>query len=117
MKIAYIIPSLTNQGPIIVVNSLVKYLKDKVEQIDVYYFDQGLGMRFDCTTHHIIENQQFDFDMYDIIHSHMLRPDRYVIKWKHLMHKPKIITTLHQDTYVTFSFQYNKLFATLAAIY
>ena len=117
MKIAYIVPSLTNQGPIIVVHSLVKYLKDKVEQIDVYYFDQGLGMQFDCATHHIDENQQFDFDKYDIIHSHMLRPDRYVIKWKYLMHKPKIITTLHQDTFVTFSFQYNKLFATLAAMY
>ena len=117
MKIAYIIPSLINQGPIIVVHSLVKYLKDKVEQIDVYYFDSFSGMQFDCQTIQIKENQIFNFDSYDIIHSHCLRPDRYVIKWKHLMHKSKIITTLHQDTFITFSFQYNRLFASLATSY
>src|ERR1035437_5684782 len=117
MKIAYILPSLVNQGPIIVVHSLVKYLKDKVELIDVYYFDSGSAMQFDCLTHQITEKQTFDFGLYDIIHSHCFRPDRYVIKWKHLIHKSKIITTLHQDTFATFSFQYNKIFAKLAAIY
>lgn len=117
MKIAYIIPSLINQGPIIVVHSLVKYLKDKVEFIDVYYFDSKLGMQFDCPTYQINEKQTFDFDSYDIIHSHCLRPDRYVIKWKHLIKKSKIISTLHQDTYITFSFQYNKIIAKLATIY
>jgi len=117
MKIAYIIPSLINQGPIIVVHSLVKYLKDKVEQIDVYYFDDKIGMQFDCSVHQINEKQTFDFDSYDIIHSHCLRPDRYVVRWKHLIQKTKIITTLHQDTFVTFSFQYNKLFASLATSY
>ena len=117
MKIAYIVPSLVNQGPIVVVNLLVKYLKNYVEQIDVYYFDDKLGMQFDCPTYLIKEEQRIDFDSYDVIHSHCLRPDRYVIKWKDSIYKAKIITTLHQDTFVTFRFQYNKITSSLYSLY
>ena len=38
MKIAYILPSLVNKGPIVVVNNIIRYLKEHVEQIDVYFF-------------------------------------------------------------------------------
>ena len=42
MRIAYILPSLVNTGPIIVVNNVVKNLIDKVDLIDIYYFDDTL---------------------------------------------------------------------------
>lgn len=42
MRIAYILPSLVNTGPIIVVNNVVKNLIDKVDLIDIYYFDEVL---------------------------------------------------------------------------
>lgn len=107
MKIAFILPSLINQGPIVVVNNIVKYLKSYVDQIDVYYFDETLAMRFDCPVYRIRMNQAIDFDKYDIIHSHCLRPDKYVIKWRKKIKKAKIVTTLHQDTFYTFRYQYN----------
>ena len=107
MKIAFILPSLINKGPIVVVNNVVKYLKSYVEQIDVYYFDATPAMDFDCPVYKIRMNQAIDFDKYDIIHSHCLRPDKYVIKWRKKIKNAKIITTLHQDTFRSFQYQYN----------
>ena len=117
MKIAFILPSLINKGPIVVVNNVVKYLKSYVEQIDVYYFDATPAMDFDCPVYKIRMNQAIDFDKYDIIHSHCLRPDKYVIKWRKKIKNAKIITTLHQDTFRSFQYQYNIALAYLFTRY
>lgn len=117
MKIAFILPSLINKGPIVVVNNLVKYLKLYVEQIDVYYFDDTPAMEFDCPVYRIRMNQAIDFDRYDIIHSHCLRPDKYVIKWKKKIKNAKIISTLHQDTFCCLQYQYNTVLAYLFTRY
>lgn len=109
MKIAYILPSLRNQGPIIVVKSLSDYLVQHGCEVDIYYFDDFPGMPFSCATRRIRMNEPIDFDKYDIIHSHCLRPDKYVVKWKNSIHHSKVISTLHQDTYRSFRYQYNPL--------
>ena len=67
MKIAYILPSLRNQGPIIVVKSLSDYLVQHGCEVDVYYFDNLPGLRFNCATRHLEMNELIDFDNYDII--------------------------------------------------
>lgn len=107
MKIAYILPSLKNQGPVIVVKSLSDYLVCHGCDVDIYYFDDLLGMQFECMTHHISMHEPIDFDKYDIIHSHCLRPDKYIVKWKKSIHHSIVISTLHQDTYRSFRYQYN----------
>lgn len=117
MRIAYILPSLTNTGPIIVVNNLVSVLKKWGCIIDVYYFDELPSMDFACPTIRISMNTYIDFNKYDIIHSHCLRPDKYVIKWKNKTHKSKFISTIHQDTYCSFRFQYNRFLSYLLTKY
>lgn len=119
MNIAYIIPSLVNQGPIVVVNSLVNQLSKRGFGIDVYYFDElDSAMTFACPTHKISMNTPINFDDYDIIHSHCFRPDRYVCKWKYRIKRAKIVSTLHQDTYQSFYFQFNnKILSTLLTWY
>ncbi len=117
MKIAYILPALINQGPIIVVKSLSDYLVCHGCEVDIYYFDDLLGMQFKCMTHHISMDEPIDFDRYDIIHSHCLRSDRYIVKWKKSIHRSKIISTLHQDTYRSFRYQYNSLLSNLFTWY
>lgn len=117
MKIAYILPSLRNQGPIIVVKSLSDYLVQHGCEVDIYYFDDYPGMPFSCATRRIRMNEPIDFDKYDIIHSHCLRPDKYVVKWKNSIHHSKVISTLHQDTYRSFSYQYNFLLSKLFTWY
>jgi hypothetical protein len=108
MKIAYILPSLINTGPIVVVHNVVKYLKDNVELIDVYYFDDSSSiLSFDCNVKKIKKSEPICFDKYDIIHSHTLSADIYVYNWRKKIQKAKIISTIHQDTFKSFSMQYN----------
>ena len=43
-----------------------------------------------------------DFEQYDIIHSHCLRPDMYIARWKKKINRAKLVSTLHQDLIVVF---------------
>lgn len=97
MKIAFIIPSLANKGPVVMVDIIIRHLQKEVEQIDVFYFDDKFGVDFTCPTYRIDFNTPIDFDKYDIIHSHMYRPDKYVCKWKDYITKAKLVSTIHQD--------------------
>lgn len=118
MKIAYILPSLRNQGPIVVAKKLTNCLVGMGHIVEVYYFDECPStMEFKASTIRISMNKPIDFDKYDIIHSHCMRPDIYVAKWKKHIHKAKILSTLHQDTYQSFRYQYNALFAYLFTEY
>ncbi|WP_458409356.1 glycosyltransferase family 4 protein [Bacteroides congonensis] len=108
MKIAYILPSLRNQGPVIVVKNIVDYLLEWGVEIDVFYFDDfPSAMYFNCPVKKISMKTCIDFEQYDIVHSHCLRPDIYVAKWKKKLNRAKLVSTLHQDTYRTFRYQYN----------
>ncbi|MDO7216233.1 glycosyltransferase [Acinetobacter nosocomialis] len=79
MKIAFIIPSLSNLGPIIVVKNLIEYLIiDKDISIDVYYFDEcKKPLDFSVPVFKIDFLKFNSFDKYDIVHSHGIRPDFY----------------------------------------
>ena len=117
MKIAYIVPSLINQGPIIMLQSLVNNLIDKVDLIEVYYFDENNVVPFPCRTYKISYDCPINFDQYDIIHTHTFRPDLYVLKWRNHIRLAKLITTLHQDTFVSLGYRYNRLMANALSYY
>lgn len=110
MKIAYILPSLINKGPIVVVNSITSELVKQNIEIDIFYFDDSKEqMKFDSPTHKIDFNVPIDFNGYDIIHSHMYRPDKYVCKWyKSIDHsKTKLVSTIHQDIIGNIKYSHN----------
>jgi L-malate glycosyltransferase len=111
MKIAFIVPSLTNQGPVIVVRDIINELLNKVDVIDVYYFDDNPEINMPCNTIKIKFNQKIDFNGYDIIHSHMLRPDIYIWYHSKAIKKAKCISTLHQDIFQNLKSSYNSLIA------
>lgn len=111
MKIAYIVPSLKNQGPIIVVNDIISGLQKQVDSVDVYYFDHEVELDFPCPTHKISLFEKIDFNKYDVVHSHMLRADLYVWLHRKKKHKPKFVTTLHQIIYDNLKGNYNKFIA------
>lgn len=111
MKIAYIIPSLKNQGPIIVVRDIILGLLNKVNCIDVYYFDEEIELDFPCKTYKISIFQKVDFNKYDIVHSHMLRSDFYIWYHRNKHHKSKFVSTLHQIIYDNLKGNYNSLVA------
>lgn len=111
MKIAYIIPKLVNKGPIIVVQELVQNMMMNGHECHVYFFDEGQEISFPCKTQKISFFESINFNDFDIIHTHGLRPDLYVFIHKPYKCKSKCITTLHNYIIPDLSYQYNKFIA------
>ncbi len=111
MKIAYIVPSLANKGPILVVKDLVKQMVKNRQQCSVFYFDEIREVEFDCPVLRIKFREKIDFSQFDIVHSHGVRPDSYLFWHKPCKTKTKFVTTLHNYVLRDFSSQYNPLIA------
>lgn len=113
MKIAVIVPKLANTGPVIVAKDILDNLKNSFEVVDIYYFDdieQEITLNYNL--HKISLFKKIDFEQYDVVHSHMLRPDFFV--WLHRKKKNSktlFVTTLHQNIYSHFKGYYNILIA------
>lgn len=114
MNIAYIVPKLANKGPVIVVKELVTVMTKHNHKCKVFYFDQGCEISMPCEVEHISMYKGFDFNSFDIIHSHGLRPDFYVFMHKPLKCSAKTVTTLHNYVYEDFKYQYNYFVAITA---
>ncbi|MDR1226374.1 MAG: glycosyltransferase [Prevotellaceae bacterium] len=109
MKIAYILPSLVNKGPIIVAQNLANELCARGHHVDVYYFDEKYGAHFNCPTKKLDKKRMPDFDTYDIVHSHMYRPDKLLSKIKRSFIHAKAVSTIHAHIEKDLAYSYNKL--------
>jgi len=92
MKIAFVVPSLANKGPIIVVKNLVDYLISQKIYCEVFYFDNIKELNFNCKTNHISFYNFSAIKNFDILHSHGIRPDLYSFLNPY---KIKRVSTLH----------------------
>lgn len=106
MKIAFILPSLSNKGPIIVAKDIIDNIS-RDNEIDVYYFDDICEININCNLIRISIFDKIDFDKYDVVHSHMLRPDFYVWFHKNKHQNTLFISTLHQNIYDNLKGNYN----------
>lgn len=109
MKIAYIITSLANAGPINVVLDLVKVMMSHSHYCKVYYFDKDKGNEFPCDIQQISFGSNFDFDSYDIVHTHGVRPDLFIFLKKPLKIKTLFFSTIHSFIFEDHVFKYGKL--------
>ncbi|WP_338804093.1 glycosyltransferase [Xenorhabdus griffiniae] len=100
IKVAFILPSLANRGPIIFTHYLVSQLVNMISFVKVYYFDDIVEIDFPCDTQRISFWEILDFSSYDIIHSTMFRPDLYVIKNRKEISKNKCITICGLHNYI-----------------
>lgn len=110
MRIAFIVPRLVNQGPILVVRDIISGLKEKDISCTVFYFDDVQEISMGCEVRRISFWEKFDFASYDVIHSHMLRPDLYVY-WHYSAIKKckcKCVSTLHNYMHDDLRYRYNK---------
>lgn len=114
MKIAYIVPKLTNKGPVIVVKELVTMMTKYGHECKVFYFDKETEISMPCGTEHISIYKSIDFNSFDIVHSHGIRPDCYIFIHKPRKCRAKTITTLHNYVYQDFKYQYNVFVAATA---
>ncbi|MFV8392971.1 glycosyltransferase [Flavobacterium sp. LB2P6] len=113
MKIAFILPKLVNEAPVIVVRDLINQIKDQVALIDIYYFDDIREVDFVNNCYKISFFDEIDFDKYDIIHSHMLRPDLFLYFNRHKIKKARCISTLHNDIFKVLKDSHNRFVAFL----
>lgn len=111
MKIAFILPALKNVGPTIVVHDIINDIINKTRRIDLYYFDEQVELNFPCNTYRINFFDKINFNDYDIVHAHMLRPDLYVWFHRKKTDRCKFISTLHQNIYDNLKDTHNKLIA------
>lgn len=95
MRIAYILPSLANKGPVIVVKELVAGLVVAGHDCIVFYFDNIVELEMDCTVRKIKLWDKIDFNDFDIIHTHMFRPDLYVRMHRSKNNSSLFVSTLH----------------------
>lgn len=109
MKIAYIVPALVNKGPVLVVRDLVEQMVMNGQQCAVFFLDDHEErMDFPCPVEKIRFMDKINFNEFDIVHSHGIRPDFYVFCHKPSRCKTKFFTTLHNYVIPDLTYQYNK---------
>lgn len=93
-RIAVILPSLYNKGPVILALRIIESLKEEFE-FTVFYFDPNPELKPSVEFFQINFFNRKDFSGFDLIHTHMLRPDVYT--WLMRIDKQvKTVSTLHQ---------------------
>ena len=116
MRIAYILPSLANRGPIIVARDLVNVMITHGHDCVVYYFDDKKEIDFKCPVIKLRLKNKIPFDEYDVIHSHGIRPDFYICLHRPMRCKTRCVSTLHSYVFQDLKSQYNKLIAAIIGI-
>lgn len=114
MKIAYLVPSLINRGPVIVVRDLVNVMTAHGHQCIIYYFDELKHVDINCPVERICIRDSINFNDFDVVHSHGIRPDFYVFLHKPLSCRAVCISTVHSFIFEDLTSQYNKLVSFIA---
>lgn len=121
MNIAIIIPGLEHKGPVIVARELCEKFCQSGHYCEVFYFNDNGPEVFPCKTSKISLFDIIDFDKFDIIHIHCLRPAIYIWLNKAKIKNAKIVITLHQPiTYQAYRVSFNVfkayIFSTLSQL-
>lgn len=121
MQIAYIIPSLLAQGPNIVCYDLVCEMQKHGHKCTVFFFDaktekKKTHLDFPCETEHIGFLDRINFDDYDIIHTHEVRPNLYVLRHRLQQHHARFVCTIHNYVFHDYKSTYGLLKGGLGAM-
>lgn len=118
MKIAFIVTSLARKGPILVIQDIVCNLPVDWD-ITVFYFDDVVEVSFsdNIITRKISFFKDCNiFNDFDLVHSHLLRPDIYCAFFGRSA-RAKIISTLHSDYKFDLEVSYGKVVAKIASYF
>lgn len=109
MKIAYIVPSLKNAGPVLVVKDLVTVMCQHGHWCEVFYFDDIRELTFDCPVKRINLKDRIPFELYDVVHTHGFRPQLYVFLHRPFRSHTRFVTTMHNYLFTDFRYTYGKV--------
>ena len=105
MKIAFILPSLANKGPIVFTKYLIEGLKGKVDYIEVFYFRDIVELDLGVPTKQINFFEKLDFDDFDIVHTTMIKADLYSW-WNKKNISKKAVVSMHNYLVEDLNFLY-----------
>lgn len=112
MKVAYLLPSLAKEAPIMVAVSIANRIVSEENQVVIYYFSGSIDVNVDSriSIRKIGFFDSVSFDDFDIVHSHLFRPDVFVfIKSFFSSPKVKFVSTLHNYFYAELKNYYNSV--------
>ncbi|WP_370555759.1 glycosyltransferase [Edwardsiella tarda] len=101
-------PSLKNVGPNKVAHAIISKLIDREDvYIKVFYIKKEYGLTFPCDLEHFSLYKIFKLYKFDVLHSHMLRPDILVgmLPWFH----GKKISTVHNIVTLDLYYSYGRV--------
>lgn len=108
-KIAFLLPSLANTGPIIVAKDIINSIMNINSSefyFKVFYFDDIIELNFNCLTERVENNICYKLSKFDVIHAHGYRPDKFLFKNKSNI-TTKTISTIHCDVFQDLKHSYN----------
>ncbi|MDZ4748751.1 MAG: glycosyltransferase family 4 protein [Saprospiraceae bacterium] len=111
MKIAVIVPSLTERAPVQVAMTVAVQLARGGHTVTVYYFKStsGLWHAEGIVFVKISFFSRIDWDEYDIIHSHGFFPDAFVSLRKSRHSRAKSVSTIHNYVFPELKLLYNQV--------
>lgn len=105
MKIAFILPSLANKGPIVFTKYLIEGLKEKVDYIEVFYFKDIVELDLGVPTKQISFFEKINFDSFDIVHTTMIKADLFSW-WNKKYISKKAVVSMHNYLVEDLNFLY-----------
>ncbi|MGY0149804.1 glycosyltransferase family 4 protein [Edwardsiella tarda] len=105
MKICMLVPSLEKKGPVIVAVNLAKELLGKGFSVDLMPLKMTVLDPIFLSDVHVECFNFLKLKKYDIVHSHCLVPDSINVLQR-MFFKKKSITTIHNNIFSDFQFEY-----------
>lgn len=106
MKILYIIPSLDSKAPVALAIKLAKHCLELGYEVTIYYFDNIQKIIPNCQFKKISMDEDINYNDFDVIHTHGIRPDMYIYKNRKKIITPLLISTVHCDIYTDLKYIY-----------
>lgn len=102
MNICYVVPALVHKAPVIVALRLAAEMTRLGNYVEVWYFDKDVETSLPSGVVHrhvkfgLISKKEAEKScLFDVVHSHMLRPDMFVFLNKNKFPGAVFISTLH----------------------
>lgn len=109
MRVALIIPSLLNRGPIVFTRYLVTALTRAGVEVEIFYFAESNEIDFNVPMHRIGFLDVVDFSSFDIVNSTMLKADLYLSLYPNsYIYPAKKISSLHNYIVEDLGFLYRR---------
>ena len=114
MKIGIVVPSLALKAPVIVARDLAHGFVSAGHVVTIFYFDDILELQFPCPTKRINFFNFRQLDGFDVVHSHMIRPDVFAWLCKKWRRSPsRFVTTVHNIVEEDLRFSYGKVISAI----